>query len=335
MKRGFFWLGIALAVVLVAVVVVVGLNIASTPSDGLLDEADVKATLRAAPTPERAYVPTVLTQPPSPQKPFYGMVFVPEDQFGAVRELGIEVVEKTFDHTGSPADWLALLDKARDHDLKVIAWLWPEGWSWDGSAWQIDDKARSFVQTVSKHPATLAVYGLHEPYWQGCWGCGYTTAQQQLLYDAIKAIADVPIYSEVGGVAFWTEQGEDTAFAERVCDYCGNWYYPFQDGKYERDILLQKLKDDLAVMRERAPNSKLVWGLQTFAKDPPGYEMPTAKEMYDLAAIVFAAGVDGASWYPWTFGELYSDVLSNHPELYDTVRRVYDTIVLPYRQGLE
>lgn len=292
------------------------------------------------PTAKRDFLPSVSKQPTptragTPQDPFYGMVFVPEDQFGLMKEFGVEVVQLRFDHAGTPSDWLSLLNKAQAYDLKVIAWLWPEGWSWDGSAWRIDDQARSFVQTVAPHAATVAVYALHEPYWKGCWGCGYTTRQQQQLYDAIKAIADVPIYSEVGGVAFWTAQGEETAFAERVCDYCGNWYYPFRDGKYQRDILVQRLQDDVAVMRQRSPNSKLVWGLQAFAQDPPGYDMPNADEMYDVANIAYAAGVDGASWYPWTLGELYDDVLSNHPELYDVVRQVYDEIVLPRQQGME
>ncbi len=221
------------------------------------------------------------------------------------------------------------MNKADAHDLKVIAWLWPEGWSWDGTAWQIGDQARSFVQTVAGHPALFAVYGLHEPYWQGCWGCGYTTREQQLLSDAIKSIAEVPIYSEIGSAAFWTTQGEETAFADGVCDYCGIWYYPFREGKYERERLQERLRDDVALIRERAPKSQIIWGLQSFAQDPPGFYMPSVKEMYDLAAVVLLAGVDGASWYPWTFGELYDDFLYNHPELYDVVRQVYDTVVVP------
>jgi hypothetical protein len=301
---------------------------------------DPTTTLETVPAPKQSFLPSLSKQPtPTPSGaipvPFYGMVFPSQDQLGLMKELGVEVVHQRFDHDETPGNWVAQLDEAQRHDLRVIAWLWPEGWRWNGSAWQIDDQARSFVRIVAGHPATLAVYMLHEPYWQGCWGCGYTTAQQQLLYDAIKAIADVPIYSEVGGVAFWTAQGADTVFDERVCDYCGNWYYPFVDGKYERDILVQKLKEDVAVTRERAPTSKIIWGLQAFAQGSSGHYMPNAEQMYDLAAVVFAAGVDGAAWYPWTFSEQYDDFLANHPELYDTVRRVYDEIVVPRRQSVE
>ena len=63
--------------------------------------------------------------------------------------------------------------------------------------------------------------------------------------------------------------------------------------------------------------------------------MPDAEQMYDLAALAFAAGIDGASWYPWRFDDQYSDYLSKHPELFDTVRHIYDTIVLPYRERVE
>ncbi len=335
MRRGFLWIGVLIAAVIAVLAVAVGLNIASTSDNGLLDAKDLKATLDAVPASERTALPSLSGQTSAIQEPFTSMVFVPEDQFGLMKELGVEVVHRRFIPADSPVEWLALLNRAQAHGLKVIPWLWPEGWSWDGAKWNIDDQARLFVETVAKHPATLAVYALHEPYWRDCWGCGYTTEQQQLLYDEIKAIADIPIYSEVGSAAFWTAQGEETAFAEGVCDYCGLWYHPFREGKYERDTLLQRLKDDVTVMRERAPNSKIVWGLQAFATDSPGYDMPSAEQMYDQAALVYGAGVDGAGWYPWTFGELYSDVLSDHPELYDTVREVYDTIVLPRRQTLE
>ena len=51
-------------------------------------------------------------------------------------------------------------------------------------------------------------------------------------------------------------------------------------------------------------------------------------------AALLIAGCTGALKKP-NLGELYNDVLSDHPELYDTVREVYDTIVLPRRQTLE
>jgi hypothetical protein len=56
--------------------------------------------------------------------------------------------------------------------------------------------------------------------------------------------------------------------------------------------------------------------------------MPTADEMRDLASIVYSTDIDGALWYPWTMSGLYSDFLSNHPELYPVVREVYDEYVL-------
>jgi len=269
-------------------------------------------------------------------RPFYGVQYVPIDELEVVKELGVEVVLMDFEHDGSPEGWLAYLDEAQVQGIQVVAWLWPPGWSWDDSAavWEIDSQAEAFIQTVSGHPALLAVYALHEPYWSGCMGCGYTTAEQQALYSAIKGIADVPIWSAVDTIAFWTEQGEETAFADGVCDYCEVWYHPFKEGGvYERDEVIAQLTADLAVIRERAPESKLVWTMQSFAQGEPYYlRMPDAGEMRDLASVVYGMDVDGALWYPWVFSTLYSDFLSNHPELYPVVRELYEEIVLPTRQ---
>jgi len=253
------------------------------------------------------------------------------EDFHLVVGLGVEVVGQKFPYDGTPSSWLNQLDEAQAHGLKVIAWLLPQGWEWDGTTWHIDDQARSFVQTVAGHPATFAVVALHEPYWQGCWGCGFTTHEQQLLYDALKSIADVPIYSAVDSMAFWTAQGEETAFADGICDYCGTWFHPFRMDGYRRDELVAQLRADLAVARARAPHSKIVWAMQAFAQARGGFRMPTSAEMYDLAGQVYASGVDGAMWYVWTFNSLYDDFLSNHPELYDRVRQVYEYNVLTNR----
>lgn len=287
-----------------------------------------------APMPSATPTPTVTLAPAAAlAEPYYGMHFVPTSELGTVRELGAEVVLMSFPHDGTPDDWLAYLDAAWAEQIRVIAWLWPEGWRWDGATWQIDEQAELFVRTVSTHPALLAVYALHEPYWNGCWGCGYTTAEQQALYSAIKAIADVPVHSAVDSMSAWTAYGEETAFAEGICDYCETWYHPFlEDGTYQRDEFISHVEADLAVARERAPKSKIIWSLQSFAQEGT-YRMPSAEEMKDVASIVTSSGVDGALWYPWNFGELYSDFLSNHPELYDTIKQVYEEDVLPSRSG--
>jgi len=264
-------------------------------------------------------------------EPFYGIEFVPVSDFEKLKELNIEVVLLVFPHDSDIKSWKNYLDEAQTYNLRVIGRLWPEGWMWNGTDWQIDEKAHSFIRTLAEHPATLAVYSLEEPYWQGCWGCGYTTPQLQLLYEDIKAIADVPVYAEVGSMSFWTDRGEETAFADGICDYCANWYYPFQaDGTYKREELISSLTADLSVAMERAPDSKFIWLMQSFAQRGT-FRMPTAEEMIDLASIVYDMEVDGALWYSWWSGPIYNDFLSNHPELYPVVGDIYKEIVLPFK----
>jgi len=257
--------------------------------------------------------------------PFCGMQFATGDDLATVRSLGVTVVLQTFHHDGDPAEWLAQLDLAQSHGLQVIGRQWPEGWEWDGAAWQIDEQARRFVQTVAAHPATLAVYALHEPYWRGCPTCGLTTAQQQTLYQDIKAIADVPLYSEIGSITFWVDRGTATTLADGVCDYCAVSYYPFfADGTYRRERFIERLEEDIAAIRELAPSSRLVWGMQVFAQSdsPEPRRMPTTEEIADIGAIVAERDVDGIFWYVWKFGPLYDDFLSNHPELFPAVAAV-------------
>ena len=337
MKRRFL-----LASVVVILAAVAGLYVASATGDQSHVTSDT-FTLGTCPSlwPECAYLPIVLrhsapiltltptatptpTPTATPLEPFYGMEFVPEGDLGTVKGLGTEVVLWAVSHDGTPESWLAYLDEAQAQGVKVITWLWPQGWNWNGNGWQIDAQARSFVQTVAGHPALFAVYALHEPV-----DSGYTTAEQQALYDAIKALADVPIYSETDSMSLWeTVGGEECTFEDGICDYCATWYYPFFKGSvYDRDQLIDRLTADLSVTREQAPNSKFVWLMQSFASSGP-YRMPTADEMRDLASIVYSMDVDGALWYVWQF-DPYSDFLSNDPELYPVVREIYEDVVLP------
>ena len=278
----------------------------------------------------------VVAQEQPQADPFCGLEFVLGDDLATARFMGVNVVLQTFRHNGDPAQWLAQLDLAHSHGVQVIGWLWPEGWEWDGAAWQIDDQAQLFVQTLATHPATLAVYALHEPYWRGCPTCGLTTAEQQALYQELKAIAEVPLYSEIGDITGWANQGEDTTLADGMCDYCGATYYPFfADGTYHRDEFISRLDQDLATIHESAPNSKLVWGMQVFAQSdsPQPLRMPTAEEITDIGAIVAERNVDGIFWYVWEVGPLYDDFLSNHPELFPAVRSC-PLCELPFKQFL-
>ncbi len=279
---------------------------------------------QASPLPESEPVaPPSLPTPPATLAPFCGMQFVsnPAD-YPTMTDLGVTILLTTFPHDGTPADWQAHLDQLQAHNLQALAVQWPQGWRWQDGAWQIDEQATLFLQTVADHPATFAVFGLQEPYWRGCRECGLTTAQQQQLYRHLKAIADVPLYFEIGDVAFWANEGAETTLRDGVCDYCGVWFYPaWADGSYQRQPFIDHVDGNIRAMRHHAPHSKLVWLLQVFAQEDYR-RMPTDAEIQDMGAIVAARDVDGIFWYVWQFGPLYSDFLANHPELFPAVQQM-------------
>ncbi len=142
-------------------------------------------------------LPPSATASPSPAPggralAFYGMEWTADPRPGdleAAAGLGVDTVMVDFDGT-DPARWRAQLDRARGLGLKVVANYWHGGpaWTRNGSGWEIRPASRRFVETVAGHPALLAVYLLHEPYWNG--GNEITTAQQRDLYRQVKAIAD-------------------------------------------------------------------------------------------------------------------------------------------------
>jgi len=269
--------------------------------------------------------------------PFYGTQYVPSAELALVRQLGFTVVLNDFSYEASPTEWIAYLNAAQAQNLKVIAWLWPEGWQLNRltQAWTIDAQAKLFLQSVASHPALLAVYGLHEPYWNECEGCGYTTAQQQALYQAIKAIAPVLIYSEINGFAFWAEQGLSTTIAPGVCDYCQTAFYPFlTDGSYQREELRQHLDREIAALQRHAPQSRLIWTMPAMSHIEDQLRMPTSSEMFDYARLIYAREeIWGAWWYMWRWdNDLYPDYLAKHPHLYWTVCEIARTIVAEAQQ---
>ena len=264
------------------------------------------------------------------KKPFYGMQYVPNNALETVAGLGIDMLLNDFPLNGTPEQWIAQLDLAAEHNMKVVAWQWPTGWQWNEAAatWDIDSQARLFVETVADHPALFAVYATHEAYWNECYSCGYTTAELQMLYSQIKEIAEVPIYSAFGDYDFWRHYSADTIFADGVCDYCDVQYYPVQDSGYQLDEYIDRLALELATVRELAPNSKFVWVMQSFESAEAKKVMPNAEQMREIASIALETDVDGVWWYVWNFDESqYQDVLSKHPELFPVVREIYEEYI--------
>lgn len=260
---------------------------------------------------------------------FYGMEYVDNpNEYSQVAGLGINTVMLDFAADGNPASWLGQLDQAQASGFQVVAVFYPDGWSWDeaSSDWVFTDQAVEFLETVEGHSALFAVYSLHEPYWRDCYGCGYTTAQQQSLYSDIKAIADVPIYASFSSFQWAHETyGEDYAFADGIADYGDTWFYPSERRGYDEVTYRETLESELAYVRSQAPNTKFVWVMQAFGSKEWGKRMPTYDQMVDLASAAMEYDIDGVFWYTWDFDQReYQQVLSEHPDLQWAVRQIYD-----------
>lgn len=249
--------------------------------------------------------------------------------YSVVKDFGVDTIVIEFSAYQSEDKWLAKLDEAAGEELKVVANYWPEGWKWneDDNRWDITPGTRSFLQAIDNHPALLAVYGLHEPYWNGCRGCAYTTSQQQKLYSQIKSIIDMPVWS-VFSSFLWADQtygGSDYEFADNVCDYCSTWMYPSLYSGYDRNAMVTKLEDELGYFRAKTTSAKFIWVLQAFESNEDDTRMPTYMEMLDHAAVSMQYDIDGVTWYTWNFDPSeYPDTLSENPSLWPAVREVYE-----------
>lgn len=293
--------------------------------------SDIRSTATPAPvvTPDAGGAPAAQS---SPALPFYGIQFVPLAELPQVRALGFDLVLTDFTYDAAPTEWVTYLDTAWSLNMRVIPWLWPEGWTLDRQTgvWTIDTTAQRFLETIARHPATFAVYALHEPYWMECDTCGYTTAEQQALYRAIKQIAPVLIYSEINGLTFWAEATPEKAIASGVCDYCQTTFYPLlTNGRYLRDELITQIQREIATLQRLAPESRLIWTMPAFEYHEDDLRMPTSDEMWDYASLVYSRPeISGAWWYMWRWdNDLYSSYLALHPELHPTVRKIADDIV--------
>lgn len=257
---------------------------------------------------------------------FYGVEFVPPAQFDDVAALGANAVLIDFPASKGPNRWKQILDAADDEGLRVVATLYPFQWEWDESVerWRVSKKGRKFLRTIEDHPALLAVYALHEPYWNGCEGCGYTTAQQQALYDKITGIADVDVYSSFSSFK-WAHRtlGPKYEFAPGICDWCDTWRYPNQFNGYKRKKMIKRLDRELAYFRQRDPNAKFVWVLQGFESAEANRKLPSYDQLLDQADVALSRDIDALFWYTWTFDpNEYQEVLGDHPELQPAIAEV-------------
>ena len=182
--------------------------------------------------------------------------------------------------------------------------------------WVFPPEAREALAAAGAHPATFAVYGLHEPFSQAY----SVTLEQQYECNALvkQYSGGAAVYAEVSKLVGYPRVTED--LHDGLCDYCGLSAHLFKtDWSSARslDAMRARIDEDLAIQRERMPSARLVFGVQTFGRATTGHRMPTADEVREIRAYACARGLL-VQFYPWVHGS-YEDVLNTTEDLWPVV----------------
>ena len=265
----------------------------------------------------------------------YSIHWAPIEMWGFLRSQGIDTVVTAL----SPIDrerWPVVFQKARELDLKLIVALWPLPYKIDGDEVSIR-AAEGFLNYLKMNPSSrervTALYGVDEPFWQDCYGCGWTTPQMIRLRERIRSIIpDMKMYYDMGDIAFWEKMNRDptsihffhkTWIDDAAFDYVSIYYGKDRIGKrLEESIRANRgtLNGDNALGRKL--NIRLICMLNTYRSRSYNMHMPDRQELENFSRQAITSGqIDGYGFYPWHM-DLYEDDLSRHPELWDAIGAV-------------
>jgi hypothetical protein len=266
----------------------------------------------------------------------YTIHWAPMHVWGLLRSKGINTIVTAL----SPSDrggWAIAFERARQLDLKLIVALWPLPYKMNGDEVSIQG-AEEFLNYLKLNPEdrqrVLALYGVDEPFWQDCYGCGWTTPQMIRLRERIRRIIpDMKMYYDMGDISFWERMNRDpsskhffnkTWIDDTAFDYLSIYYGKDHSGKR----LQESIRANRSVLNGdntlgRKLNINLICMMNTYRSTAFKVAMPNRDELVDFSGQAISSGqIDGYGFYPWHM-DLYEDDLSRHPEVWDAIEVIY------------
>lgn len=268
--------------------------------------------------------PTIVSPLPTPTTPpvatWYSIARVPVADIAAVREVcGGHVIDLFFRPYHDAAHIRAQLDIAHEHGYQATVNIYDTNnasrrpWEWNGSEWVFPQFTIDVLRDIANHPALFAIYALHEGFEI------YTANQQRALYTQLKEIINVPIWSDVNGLAIWENRGHD--LTDGICDYCGTFHHRFR-GDWTSEQCIEEtlgwIDADLDTQQRLMPNSVIVFQIQTFSYYGYSYplRLPTVAELMAVRDHLCALS-QPFGYYPWHHS--YPDNLEDAPQLWPVV----------------
>jgi hypothetical protein len=248
---------------------------------------------------------------PTPAPSYHGVVRIPREAWQTARDgLGADFVEFTVRPNWPDSDITDGLDTAQNMGLQVLLHIHdtsqPTDVPWSPSA-GVTARGAEILRLVEGHPALWAVYGFEEPF--DYTSEGYVSPdEQRALYAAIKATADVPLYSDMATIA--RAESEGLALSDGMCDVCcvAPTHWP--------DDPTARLDAEVDTWRRLMPGSQLAVMVNVY-EALPGYAMPTAGQLRNLAERLCALGLPYL-YYPWQHGA-YGRTLADVEELWPVI----------------
>ena len=276
---------------------------------------------------------------------FYGVEFADTDDYRDLKNKG----SVNFVTITATSNWQNILDSAAANRQKVLIHLgWQdneicqggEGWTWNGSNWQLNSLGRSFLDFIASYiknggKAFLALFTLHEPNNSG-HSPNCTTQVQRDLYNLLKQEAAIrgvtgnkfKLFSDIGSTA-------DPDYVSGVCDYCATWYYPNGECSGATwadrvDNCIDRMRKDYNAFRSKSSAAMFVVKAQSFGNSG-SYDMPSGSEMEYLGDRMISDLENNYGkayifmWYVWEGS--YADNLKNSPggnASYEVLANVYN-----------
>jgi len=241
---------------------------------------------------------------------WHGVVRTNQSDWGTIRtELGAQVVEMLVRPSTADAEILAGLDAAQEMGLLVLLHIYdrsqPTDVPWSPGV-GVTPRGAEILRLVEDHPAVWAIYAFEEPF--DYTSAGHVTPDQQReLYTAIKAIADVPVYSDLSTIS--RAEREGLTLSDGMCDICcvaPGW----------PDDPIARLNAEVSTWQRLMPNSQLAVMVNVYDAGST-YVMPTAEQIRSFRSQLCALDLPYL-YYPWQHGS-YIRELQDVPDLWPVI----------------